>query len=167
MTRHKVFGNPQGAKVFPIRDFLGEHMPSGREGFVIEDLDWNIVAPEEAQLLVVRRFGDRYGLDATGEFLIGEFKHRPNLFTDLEPAQKRTFELIDEQCRLGDLYRADHSQPSRYCGFYVIAYNQQQPGPDTRWRIRRLNSPGSRSEEMAWSEFSNWLQVVHIGGEAA
>lgn len=165
MSRHKLFQNPQGAKVFPIREFLGSNMPSGREGFVIEDLDWNVVAPEDAQLLVVRRYGENYGLDATGEFLIGEFKHRPRLETHLDDAQRRTFGLIDEQCRLGDVARAEQDEPCRYCGFYVIAYNEPQPGPNTRWRIRRIG--GSRTKDMGWDEFSNWLQVVHIGGEAA
>lgn len=167
MTRHKLFRNPQGAKVFPIRDFLGANMPSGNDGFVIEDLDWNVVAPEDAQLLVVRRFGPNYGLDATGEFLIGEFKHRPDLGTWLDEAQRRTFGLIDEQCLLGDRYRVEHDQPRRYCGFYVVAYNEPQPGPSTSWCIRRLGTGGRRWDPMDWGEFSNWLQVVHIGGEAA
>jgi hypothetical protein len=166
VTRHKLFRNPQGAKVYPIRDFLGANMPSGREGFVIEDLDWNVVAPEDAQLLIVRRFGESYGLDATGEFLIGEFKHRPDLGTWLDEAQKRTFGLLDEQCRLGDVARAANDEPlPRYCGFYVVAYNEPQPSPLTRWRIRRIG--GARTKEMNWGEFSNWLQVVHIGGDAA
>lgn len=168
MSRHKLFHNPQGAKVFPLRDFLGGNMPSGREGFVIEDLDWNVVAPEDAQLLVVRRFGDNYGLDATGQFLIGEFKHRPDLGTDLGPAQKRTFGLIDEQCRMGDTARVQlFNQPRRYCGFYVVAYNEPTPGPDTRWCVRNIGISGSRSESMCWNEFSNWLQVVSIAGQPA
>lgn len=166
MTRHKTFRNPQGAKVFPIRDYLGTNMPSGGDGFVIEDLDWNVVVPEEAQLLVVRRYGKQYGLDSTGEFLIGEFKWRPDLGTWLDEAQKRTFGLIDEQCQLGDRYRVEvEHEARRYCGFYVVAYSDQQPCPTTRWRVRRLT--GDRWEEMGWAEFSNWLQIVHIGGEAA
>lgn len=158
--RHKIFGNPQGAKVYPIREFLGSHMPSGRDGFVVEDLDWAAVAPEDAQLLIVRRFGERYGLDATGEFLIAEFKHRPDLGTWLDEAQRRTFGLIEEQCRYGDITRAERDEPARFCGFYVVAYDEPQPGPATRWRIRRINGP--RTKDMAWPEFSNWLQVVHL-----
>lgn len=165
MSRHKLFRNPQGAKVYPIRDFLGASMPSGNAGFVIEDLDWNVVAPEEAQLLVVRRYGECYGLDATGEFLLAEFKHRPDLGTWLDEAQKRTFGLIEEQCRYGDITRAERDEPRRFCGFYIVAYNEAQPGPTTRWRIRRIG--GERTKEMGWAEFSNWLQVVHIGGETA
>lgn len=165
MTRKKRFGNPQGAKVYPLRDFFGESMPSGRDGFVIEDLDMTVAAPEESQLLVVRRFGERYGLDSTGEFLIAEFKYRPDLGTWLDPAQQRTFGLIDEQCRLGDVARAEQDEPARYCGFYVVAYNETEPGLTTRWRVRRIK--GQRTKDMGWDEFANWLQVVHIGGEAA
>ena len=164
MSRHKIFSNPQGAKVFPIREFLGGNMPSGRDGFVIEDLDWNVVAPEEAQLLVVRRFGPRFGVDSTGQFLIGEFKYRPDLSTHLDEAQKRTFGLIDDQCMLGDQMRRNMGEPGRYCGFYVVAYNESRPSQSTRWVVRNIGVSGSRTEPMCWAEFSNWLQVVHIGG---
>lgn len=160
MARHKLFRNPQGAKVYPIRDFLGERMPSGKDGFVIEELDWNLVVPEDAQLLIVRKYGERYGLDGTGEFLIAEFKHRPDLMTHLDEAQKRTFGLIDEQCRLGDDMREKLSQPRRYGGFFVVAYDEQQPCLTTRWRVRRIG--GERSDVMNWDEFSCWLQVVHV-----
>jgi len=163
--RHKVFRNPQGAKVYPIRDFLGANMPSGRDGFVIEELDWNMVVPEDAQLLVVRKFGERYGLDATGEFLIAEFKHRPDLMTHLDEAQKRTFGLIDEQCRLGDEMRQHKKQSRRYGGFYVIAYDELQPGPNTKWCIRRIG--GERTEIMTWAAFSKWLQIVQIGDDSS
>lgn len=161
MARHKLFRNPQGARVYPIRDFLGSNMPSGRDGFVIEELDWNMVAPEDAQLLIVRKFGERYGLDGAGEFLIAEFKHRPDLMTHLDEAQKRTFGLIDEQCRLGDEMRVQQRKPRRYGGFYVVAYDEQQPCATTRWRVRRIGS--ERTEVMSWEEFSCWLQVVQIG----
>ena len=160
MPRHKTFYNPQGAKVYPIRDFLGANMPSGRDGFVIEELDWNIVAPEDAQLLIVRKFGERYGLDGTGEFLIAEFKHRPDLMTHLDEAQKRTFGLIDEQCRLGDEMRAQRRETHRYCGFYVVAYDEPQPGLSTKWCVRKIG--GERTETMAWDDFARWLQVIHI-----
>jgi hypothetical protein len=165
MSRHKVFRNPQGAKVYPIRDFLGSHMPSGSDGFVIEDLDWAVLAPEDAQLLIVRRFGERYGLDATGDFLIAEFKHRPDLLTYLDTAQQRTFGLLDEQCRLGDEMREQRREPRRYCGFYVVAYDQPQPGPETRWCVRRIGA--DKTKPMTWDEFSNWLQIVQLGQGAA
>jgi hypothetical protein len=161
MPRHKLFRNPQGAKIYPIRDFLGSNMPSGRDGFVIEELDWNMVVPEDAQLLVVRRFGEGYGLDGTGQFLIAEFKHRPDLSTYLDEAQRRTFGLIDDQCRLGDERRAQLRHMKRYGGFYVVAYDEPQPGLSTKWCVRRVG--GERTEVMAWDEFSRWLQVVHIG----
>jgi hypothetical protein len=161
MPRHKLFRNPQGAKVYPIRDFLGENMPSGRDGFVIEELDWNMVVPEDAQLLIVRKYGERYALDGTGEFLLAEFKHRPDLMTHLDEAQKRTFGLIDEQCRLGDEMRCQLRTPRRYSGFYIVAYDEQSPGLATKWRVRRIGS--ERTEVMTWDEFSRWLQVVHIG----
>lgn len=165
MSRHKPFRNPQGAKVHPIRDYLGSHMPSGKDGFVIEDLDWAAVAPEDAQLLIIRKFGDVYGLDGTGQFMIAEFKHRPDLGTHLDEAQRRTFGLIDEQCCLGDDKRAELRQPTRYGGFYVVAYDEPQPGPGTKWKVRRLG--GERSEAMDWNEFSYWLQIVHIAPSPA
>lgn len=158
--RHKVFRNPQGAKVYPIRDFLGSHMPSGRDGFIIEDLDWATVVPEDEQLLVIRKYGERYGLDATGEFLFGEFKHRPNLMTYLDQAQQRTFGLIDEQCQLGDQLRAERRQPKRYAGFYVVAYNESPLTEQTQWCVRRIG--GEQTKFMSWSEFSGWLQVVNL-----
>lgn len=135
-------------------------MPAGTDGFVIEDLDWAAVAPEDAHLLVIRKFGDRYGLDGTGEFMIAEFKHRPrDLGTYLDEAQRRTFGLIDEQCRYGDEWRQRNAEPTRYAGFYVVAYDQAEPGPATRWCIRRIG--GDRGEVMGWDEFSSWLQIVH------
>lgn len=159
--RHKIFRNPQGAPVYPIRDFLGTQMPSGSDGFVIQDLDWTTVAPEDAQLLIIRKYGDRYGLDSTGEFLIAEFKHRPNLMTHLDEAQKRTFGLIDEQCRLGDDMRVQLGQPKRFAGFYVVAYDTSPPNFDTQWCVRRIT--GERTKFCSWSEFSAWLQIVHLG----
>jgi hypothetical protein len=158
--RHKIFRNPQGAPIYPIRDFLGGHLPSGRDGFVIQDLDWTTVAPEDAQLLIVRKFGDAYGLDSTGEFLIAEFKYRPKLETHLDPAQLRTFGLIDEQCRLGDELRLQKGEPRRYAGFYVIAYDTSPPDLSTQWCVRRIT--GDRTKFHSWPEFSRWLQIVHL-----
>lgn len=128
---------------------------------MIEDLDWTTVAPEDAQLLTVRKYGDRYGLDSTGEFLIAEFKHRPNLMTHLDEAQKRTFGMLDEQCRLGDEMRVQRGQPKRYAGFYVVAYDSSPPDANTKFCVRRIT--GERSKVCSWAEFSAWIQIVHLG----
>jgi hypothetical protein len=163
-VRHKLFNNQQGARVYPIREFLGSYLPSGRDGFVIEDLDWAAVVPEDAQLLIVRKHGARYRLDGTGTFLAAEFKYRSDLMTHLDHAQKRTFELLDEQWRLGDEWRASQGQPRRYGGFFVVAYNESPPNAETTlWCMRRVGPQGERWERMSWEVFSNWLQVVDLG----
>jgi hypothetical protein len=161
-VRHKVFNNRQGARIYPIREFLGSYLPSGRDGFVIEDLDWAAVVPEDSQLLIVRRYGERYRLDGTGLFLAAEFKYRPDLMTHLDPAQRRTFDLLDEQWRLGDELRVSRGEDRRYGGFYVVAYDESPPNADTtRWCVRKVG--GERWEQMSWDVFSSWLQVVDLG----
>lgn len=145
--RWTPFANPQRDAVCPVREWIGSAMPPGRAGFVVEDID----------ALVIRRYGDRYDQDATGCFRLCEYKYRPDLATWLDAAQLRTFDLLEEQCHLGDLCRVADDKPGRFGGYWVIAYDEPEPGPSTRWAVRRIGEEGSRVGPMAWPDMAAWL----------
>lgn len=95
-----VFRNPHLFQQLPLRDYMRSNLPSGPAGCVIEDLD-----------VVVRHFGTKYQLDATGRFMLIEQKH-PGSF--IGTAQQMTFGLMHAVMRKGDPNR------ERYVGYYVL-----------------------------------------------
>lgn len=98
-----IFRNPDKLQVLPYREWLRHNMPNAGYGFVVEDLD-----------LVVRWFGQNYGFDSTGAFMLIELKHGNS---DLGIAQTKLWGLID-----GMLRKAD-PEYKRYFGFYLIQYS--------------------------------------------
>jgi hypothetical protein len=64
--------------------------------------------------LVIRWFGQRYGFDATGTFMLLELKYGN---ASLGVPQEKLWRLID-----GLLRRADPCQ-ERYFGFYLVQYS--------------------------------------------
>lgn len=95
-----VFRNPDKFQVLPLREYLRRKLPAGSSGCVIEDLD-----------LLVRHFGNNYGIDTIGRFMLIEQKH-PGSF--IEGAQVWTFRLVHDTLRKGDPDR------KRYVGYYVL-----------------------------------------------
>lgn len=100
-----AFRNPDILQVLPFREWLREKMPSGRDGFVVEDLD-----------LVVRWFGRNYGYDSRGAFMLMDLKFGS---AQLGIAQEKTFGLMD-----GLLRQADPDF-ERYLGFFLIQYTDE------------------------------------------
>ena len=98
-----VFRNPDKVQVLEWREWMRENMPTGREGFVAEDLD-----------LVVRRYGSLEHGSGDGRFMLIEVKQ---CNATIGYAQKRTFGLIDRLLRLGD------PDSKHYIGFYLINWN--------------------------------------------
>lgn len=105
MNVRPTFRNPDKFQVLPFREWIRNNMPSGRDGFVAEDLD-----------LVVRLYGPRFHTDATGKFMLIELKHGN---TQPAIAQQKTFGLIDALLR-----KADPEQ-KRYLGYFVVNYDNE------------------------------------------
>lgn len=95
-----VFRNPHLFQQLPLRDYMRKHLPAGGAGCVVEDLD-----------VVIRHYGTKYQLDATGRFMLIEQKH-PGSF--IATAQQMTFGLMHATLRKGDPNR------ERYTGYYVL-----------------------------------------------
>lgn len=106
----------EARRVFELRELLRgrkhEPMPSGRDGFVVEDLD-----------LVLRWFGPRYDLDEWGRFRYVEVKRQGY---DLDASQSRTFGL-------------SHSllceRPDRYDGFYLVTHSDDEHAETTTYTV--------------------------------
>jgi hypothetical protein len=94
MSEHTWRGDPN--LIDPRREYLREHMPNGRDGLVIQDVD-----------LVLRRHGPKFMSDDIGTVRLVELKEAIGSFG---AAQRRTFGLLDDICK-------GHQ---RYDGFYVI-----------------------------------------------
>lgn len=101
-----AFRNPEIFQVLPFREWLRDNMPDGPSGFVVEDLD-----------LVVRWFGQRFGFDSGGAFMLIDLKFGN---ADLGTAQLKTFGLIDQLLRKGD-----NPDYQRYMGFYLVQYSHE------------------------------------------
>lgn len=80
-------------------------MPSGSDGFVVEDLD-----------LVIRWFGQRYGFDSSGAFMLVELKFGN---AEMGIPQIKLFGLVDSLLKKADPNR------ERYFGFYLIQYTNE------------------------------------------
>jgi len=112
-----TFRNPDKFQQLSFRDWFRKNKPSGKEGYVVEDLD-----------LVLRIFGANFHTDATGKFILIELKFK-NAW--IGPAQKRTFSLINSLLRQGDPER------KRYLGYYVVQYDNED-WDKASFRINRV-----------------------------
>ena len=100
-----VFRNPDKFQILPFREWLRKNMPSGTDGFVVEDLD-----------LVIRVYGPNFESDAEGKFILVELKYG---MAWIGRAKKMTFGLIHRLLRETDSHR------QRYLGFYVLNYDDE------------------------------------------
>lgn len=97
------FRNPDKFQILPFREWIRNNLPSGRDGFIVEDLD-----------LVIKVYGRNYGLDRKGKFMLCELKFYPK---SIGYAQKQLYGLIDKLLRSAD------PDKNRYQGYYVIQYD--------------------------------------------
>jgi len=118
------FRNPDKFQLLPFREWIRRNLPSGSDGFVCEDLD-----------LVVRVFGEWFGQDSIGRFMLIELKF---MGTRLGRAQRMTFGLVDRLLRAGD------PDAKRYRGYFVLEYS------DEDWDLAefRVNGVGVTQEEL-------------------
>jgi hypothetical protein len=65
-----------------MREWMRRELPGSRDGMVLVDLD-----------LAVRRYGDRYGLDAEGDLLLLEKKEYVGQLT---PGERRVYDWVDK-----------------------------------------------------------------------
>jgi hypothetical protein len=72
----------QGHGIDPMREWMRRELPGSKDGMVLVDLD-----------LAVRRYGNRYGLDAEGDLLLLEKKE---YIGQLTPGEKRVYDWIDK-----------------------------------------------------------------------
>jgi hypothetical protein len=106
MGSSHIFKGVNGEEISPWREYIRRNIPNGSAGYTPEDLD-----------LVFRTFGASNGEDGKGSFRLVEFKQSNKGY--LEPAQKRTFGMIDE------LLRAADPEAKRYKGFYLANWIKQ------------------------------------------
>lgn len=99
------FRHPDKFQVLKFREWIRENLPTGKEGFIAEDLD-----------LVIKVFGSNYGLGQAGKFMLCELKFYP---TSIGYAQKQLFGTIDKLLRKAD------PKHKIYRGYYVIQYNNE------------------------------------------
>lgn len=101
---------------FQLRELLRGNkyrgMPSGLEGFVVEDLD-----------LVLRWYGPNFGLDAEGRVRWIEMKH--GLFTGLDPAKVRTFKPMVQTLQ----------RYERFDGFFLVRSSDNAHDPSTSYKV--------------------------------
>ena len=123
---------PTEEATFRLRELLRGNsfrvMPSGREGFVVEDLD-----------LVLRWYGPNFGLDEYGRLRLVEVKRWDFGFDN---AQLWTF---------GPL-AAELADWDRFDGLHLVQYSDSDHDADTRYRI----GVGSCRTELSADEFLDW-----------
>jgi hypothetical protein len=115
--------------VLPHREWIRQHLPSGDEGTVVEDLD-----------LVMRVYGAKHETDDVGRFMLCELKFRHKW---IDRAQKKTFGLIDSILRAGD-------REGRYLGYFVVQYSCED-WERSRFMVNHVLL--SRDEFMAFLQF--------------
>lgn len=118
-----VFRNPDIVQELPFRTWMRDHLPSGNQGVVIEDLD-----------LVVLHFGPRIGreYDADGKFMLVEVKHQRK---NMDYPQRRLFGMIHR------LLRQTDPEENHYVGFYLMHWEDNF----ARVNGRQLSEGGLRS----------------------
>jgi hypothetical protein len=128
-----VFRNDDKIQRLKFRDWFRENMPSGSNGFVVEDLD-----------LVVRWYGRSFDTDADGKFILVELKFGNST---IGIAQQKTFGLIDKLLRLTD------PEKKRYLGYFVIQYS------DEDWDKSEFKINGS---PISRSDFQDFWKLKHL-----
>jgi len=126
------FRNPDKFQVLPFREWIRKNLPTGNEGVTIEDLD-----------LVVRVYGNQYGSDGQGKFMLIELK-----FDDswIGYAQMKTFRLIDKILKAGD------AEGNRYKGYFVLQYTDENWDQST-FTINRI--PITKTDLIKFFLFDN------------
>lgn len=127
------FRNPDRFEVRHEREFIRQHCPSGRDGFIAKDLD-----------LVTRAWGPRFETDGWGRLRLEEIKFGR---TPLGQSKVRTFGLLDRLCRAG---AAALGEPWRYDGFYVVRYGAPT-WAEADWFV-------VNDIELTPNEFVRWLK---------
>ena len=122
-----TFRNPQLFEELPYRRWIRAHLPWGRSGYVVEDVD-----------MVVRVYGTAYVQDETGAFMLIELKYKR---ARMGYAQRRTFGLLHRLLR-----RADPNG-ERYKGFYLVQYD------DEDWDKARFTVNGVKMSRERYAEF--------------
>ena len=124
MSEH-IFRNPDKFQVLEFREFLRKHLPDGRNGYIVEDLD-----------LVIRTFGSKYQTDNVGKFSLIEIKHGgckivDGVHDEIGTSKEMTFGMID------DLLNKADPEHERYQGFYIIrTYRSSEWGnPETIFAV--------------------------------
>jgi hypothetical protein len=89
-----------------MREWMRRELPGSKDGMVIADLD-----------LAVRRYGERYGLDAEGDLLLLEKKE---YIGQLTLGEKRIYDWVDRAIKAGRMI-------ARWRGWNLlrIAYKEQ------------------------------------------
>jgi hypothetical protein len=129
MTLHEFrFRQSAEESIYQLRELLRgrkyRQMPSGPEGFVVEDLD-----------LVLRWYGPTFGLDSIGRMRLCEVKRWG---TRLKTAQNYTWGMLAERLEGWD----------RFDGLYVIETFDDDHDEDTTYRIDGIEL--SSSEFLNW-----------------
>lgn len=132
MSDH-IFRNPDKFQVLPVRDFIREVMPNAKEGYVVEDLD-----------MVIRIYGEKFGVDDIGRFMLVEQKWIPTWLTG---GQENTFGLIHRLLRMADPRR------ERYWGYFVLRMNNDNPRNASLIDLNRC--PITPDELLRWLAFEN------------
>lgn len=125
----------EAERQFRLRELLRGRsyrpMPTGSDGFVVEDLD-----------LVLRWYGPSKvypDLDATGRVRLVEVKYRN---ADLGTSKTMTFGLIDRLMRGGDM------EGMYYDGFYVVRFDDANFDGDTTFDVNGVT--------MTCDQFLSW-----------
>jgi len=138
----------QSSSVDPFRAWVRKILPSGKDGFVITDLD-----------IAVRRFGKNYGLDGEGDLLLIEKKEFNGR---LENGQKRVYDWLSKIVSKSDkkeewrgwrelrIIYADKPEICKSCG--------QPVQNDDDVEYRRFLRARIYLEKSEW--VNNFLQVV-------
>ena len=118
MPSTHTFRNPDLYGLTEIRELYRGHrgadFPSGPRGFVVEDLD-----------LILRWYGQHFGLDNIGRLRLVEVKYRPDLSVSIGRAQAMTFRMLDLMV----------SHPTRYDGFHIVAHDTPTIEEATRFSV--------------------------------
>jgi len=125
-----IFRNPDKFQRLPFRDWIRENLPTGQEGYVVEDLD-----------LIIRACGQNFNSDGIGKFMLIELKYGS---TWIGYAQRKTFGLIHQLLRESDPDRI------RYIGYFIIQYDDEN-WDDATFKVNTVEL--SRTELLRFLSF--------------
>lgn len=124
----------EAERTYRMRELLRgngyQPMPSGSEGFVVQDLD-----------LVLAWHGQRFGLDRPGRVRLTEMRRWGKR---LDGSKVWTFGLLDTMLRQSPWADA------RYDGFYVVEHSDDRFDRSTRYRVE--------GAELDSDEFLSWVE---------